>query len=148
MARGSPVWYVVASLVIILAVYEMFQYTGYDRTLGPLLTALVYVFTFPVGIAAWVYQDAADRGWNGGFWALVAIFVPLGIVIFLIARRPRGFESHGGVWYAMYGIVLPVLILGIALWTGYGNIVIVMGIFIWMGFAIAMAAPPKEAQSP
>jgi hypothetical protein len=148
MARGSPVWYVVASLLIILAVYEMFQYTGYDRTLGPLLTALVYVFAFPVGIAAWVYQDAADRGWNGGFWALVAIFVPLGIVIYLIARRPRGFESRGGVWYAMYGIVLPLLLLGIALWTGYGNVVLVMGIFIWMGFAIAMAAPAKDAQSP
>lgn len=148
MARGSPVWYVVASLLIILAVYEMFQYTGYDRTLGPLLTALVYVFAFPVGIAAWVYQDAADRGWNGGFWALVAIFVPLGIVIYLIARRPRGFESRGGVWYAMYGIVLPLLILGIALWTGYGNVVLVIGIFVWMGFAIAMAAPAKDAQSP
>ncbi len=148
MARGSPVWYVVASLLIILAVYEMFQYTGSDRTLGPLLTPLVYVFAIPVGIAAWVYQDAADRGWNGGFWALVAIFVPLGIVIYLIARRPRGFESRGGVWYAMYGVVLPLLILGVALWTGYGNVVLVMGIFIWMGFAIAMAAPAKDAQSP
>ncbi len=148
MARGSPVWYVVASLLVILAVYEMFQYTGYDRTLGPLLTALVYVFAFPVGIAAWVWQDAADRGWNGGFWALVAIFAPLGIVIYLIARRPKGFESRGGVWYAMYGIVLPLLILGIAIGTGYGNIVLMMGIFIWMGFAIAMAVPAKEAQSP
>ena len=80
MARGSAVWYVVASLIITLAVYEIFLYTGYDRTLGPFLTALVYVFTFPVGIAAWVYQDAAGRGWNGGFWAAVTIFVPLGIV--------------------------------------------------------------------
>ena len=62
MARGSAVWYVVASLIITLAVYEFFQYTGYDRTLGPFLTGLVYVFTFPVGIAVWVYQDAADRG--------------------------------------------------------------------------------------
>ncbi len=147
MARGSPVWYVVASLLIVLAVYEMFLYTGYDKVLGPLLTALVYVFAFPIGIAAWVYQDAAERGWSGGFWALVTIFVPLGIVIYLIARRPRGFESRGGVWYAMYGIVLPLLVLAIGLWTQYGGILLVIGVFVWMGFAIAMAAPPKEAQS-
>ena len=148
MARGSPVYYVVAGLLIVLAVYEIFQYTGYDKVLGPLLTALVYVFSFPVGVAAWIYQDAADRGWSGTFWALVAIFVPLGIVIYLIARRPRGFESRGAVWYAMYGIVLPLLILGIGLWTGYGGILLVIGVLIWMGFAIAMAAPPKEAHSP
>ena len=148
MARGSAVWYVVASLATVLAVYEFFQYTGYDRTLGRFLTALVYVFTTPVGIAAWVYQDAADRGWNGGFWAAVAVFVPLGIVIYLIARQPRGFESRGGVWYAMYGIVLPLLVMGIGLWTGYGGVLLVIAIFIWMGFAIAMAAPAKESRSP
>ena len=148
MARGSPVWYVVASLLITLAVYEMFQFTSYDRALGPFLTALVYVFTFPIGIAAWVYQDAADRGWNGGFWALVAVFLPLGILVYVIARRPRGFESRGGVWFAMYGIVLPLLLLGISLWTGYGGVLVVIAVLIWMGFAIAMAAAPKETQTP
>jgi hypothetical protein len=148
MARGSPVWYVVASLLIVLAVYELFQYTGYDKVLGPLLTALVYVFAFPLGIAAWVYQDAAERGWSGASWALISIFVPLGIVIFLIARRPRGYESRGGIWYAMYGIVLPLLVLAISLWTHYGGILVVIGVIVWMGFAIAMAAPPREAHSP
>lgn len=148
MARGSPVWYVVASLLIVLAVYELFQYTGYDKVLGPLLTTLVYVFAFPTGIAAWVYQDAAERGWSGASWALITIFVPLGIAVFLIARRPRGYESRGGVWYAMYGIVLPVLVLAISLWTHYGGILVVIAVILWMGFAIAMAAPPKEAQSP
>ena len=148
MARGSPIGYVVASFLIILAVYEAFRYTGYDARLGPLLTALVYIFAFPVGIAVWIAQDARDRGWSGAFWALVAIFVPLGILIYLIARRPRGFESRGGVWYAMYGIVLPLLVLGIGLWAGYGNLLLVIGILVWMGFALAMAAPPQEAQTP
>jgi hypothetical protein len=133
--------------VIVLAVYEVFRYTGWDATLGPAYTALVYVFTFPIGIAAWVFQDARERGWSGGFWALISIFVPLGIVIYFIARKPRGFESRGGVWYAMYGIVLPLLVLAIGLWTNYGGVLLLIGVIVWMGFALAMAAPQKESPS-
>ena len=147
MPRGSPVWYVVASLVIVLAVYEVFRYTGYDATIGVAFTALVYVFALPVGIAAWVFQDAGDRGWNGLFWALITIFVPLGIVIYFIARKPRGFETRGGVWYAMYGIVLPLLVLTVGLLTNYGGPLLLIGVIVWMGFALAMAAPQKESPS-
>ena len=148
MARGSPVWYVVASLIITFAVYEVFQYTSWDKILGPFFTALVYVFAFPVGIAAWTYQDAAERGWNGGFWAAVTVFVPLGTVIYLIARKPRGLETRGSIWYVMYGIALPLLFLAVDLITGYGGVLVIMAVFIWMGFAIIMAAPAKEPQSP
>jgi hypothetical protein len=81
------------------------------------------------------------------FWTLITIFVPLGIVIYLIARKPRGFETRGGVWYAMYGIVLPVLVLAVGLLTNYGGPLLLIGVIVWMGFALAMAAPQKESPS-
>ena len=97
MARGAPVWYVVASLLTALAVYEIFQYTGYDKTLGTLFTALVYIFTFPVGIAFWVYQDAREHGWNGLSWALISIFLPLGFMVYAIAgNRIAGLTGFTG----------------------------------------------------
>jgi hypothetical protein len=148
MARGSGLWYLVASLVITLAVYEVFQYTTYDESLGPLLTGLIYVFTFPLGIAAWTYRDARDRAWSGAFWAAVTVFVPIGIVIYLIARKPRGLETRGSIWYVMYGIVLPLLLLVVGLITTYGGILLVMAVFVWMGFAIIIAAPAKDRQTP
>ena len=147
MARGGFVWYVVASALIALALYEVFLIGGYDRTLGIGLTVLVFVVTIPLGIAAWVYQDARDRGWSGLFWALVTMFVPLGLLIYAIVRRPRGLETRGPVWYAMYGIVLPLLALVIGLWTSCGGLLLVIAVLIWMGFAIAMAAPTKDAES-
>ena len=148
MARRSEVWFVVASLATALAVYEIFQYTGWDKTLGTLFTALVYLFTFPVGIAVWVYRDARGRGWNGTFWALVSIFIPVGFLIFLNARKPRGLETRGSVWYVVYGIVFPLMYLAIGLVTGFGGILLIIGVFIWMGFVIIMAAPAQEPQSP
>ena len=148
MARGAPVWYVVASLLTALAVYEIFQYTGYDKTLGTFLTALVYIFTFPIGIAFWVYQDAREHGWNGLSWALISIFLPLGFLVYAIARKPRGLETRGSIWYLVYGILFPVGYLIVGLVTGFGGILLVMGVFIWMGFVIIMSAPAKESQSP
>ncbi len=148
MARGAPVWYVVGSLLTTLAVYEIFQVTGYDKALGAFFVALVFIFTFPIAIGGWVYQDARERGWNGLFWALVSVFVPLGFLIYLIVRKPRGLETRGKVWFLVYGILFPLGYLILGLVTGFGGILLVMGVFIWMGFVIIMTAPAKDPLSP
>jgi len=150
MTRGSPIVYVGASIVTPLIVYEILAVMGWEAVLGWTYTVLLLLFTTPVGIAAWVLQDARDRGWNGTFWAIVSILapIPFGPVIYLLARSERRFRSKGAVWYVLYGLVMPVTFLGVSLYTGIGGILVVIAVVIWMGFALVMAAPASQAQAP
>ena len=100
MTRGSPIVYVGASIVTPLIVYEILAVMGWEAVLGWTYTVLLLLFTTPVGIAAWVFQDARDRGWNGTFWAIVSILapIPFGPVIYLLARSERrnaASRTHG-----------------------------------------------------
>src|SRR5438093_4407838 len=105
MARGAPVWYVVGSLLTTLAVYEIFQVTGYDKALGAFFVALVFIFTFPIAIGGWVYQDARERGWNGLFWALVSSSCPWGFLLFCFFWNPRAFGRPGKFGSSFNGIL-------------------------------------------
>ena|SRR5437867_4577576 len=155
MARGSAIGYVGASIVTPLILYEIFLLTGWTAALGLAVLGvsaliLVLLFAMPVGIAIWVYQDAQDRGWNGAFWAVVSIFVPFpfGAAIYALARSERRFKARGAVWYVLYGMVMPVTLLAVSLYTGWGGILVVIGALLWMGFALAMAAPSTQPQTP
>jgi len=150
MPRGSPVGYAGASIVTPLIVYEILLLMKWDVILGFGYMVLLLLFTTPVGIAAWVYQDARDRGWNGASWALVSIFVPIpfGPIIYLLARSERRFKSKGAVWYALYGIIMPVTFLVISIYAKVGGILVVIAVLLWMGFSLAMAAPASQPQTP
>jgi len=155
MARGSAIGYVGASIVTPLILYEVFVLTGWTAALGIALLGvsallLVLLFTMPIGIAVWVFQDARDRGWNGVFWALVSVLVPIpfGVAIYMLARSERRFKAKGSVWYVMYGLVMPVTLLAISLYTGWGGVLVVIGVLVWMGFALAMSAPSTQPQTP
>ena len=154
MPRGSAIAYVGASIVTPLVLYEIFLVTGWDAALrvsflGVSALVLLLLFTMPVGVAIWVYQDARDRGWNGGFWALVSILVPIpfGVTVYVLARSERRFKAKGAVWYVLFGVVMPVTLLAISLYTHFGGILVVIGVILWMGFALAMAAPAGQAQT-
>jgi len=51
------------------------------------------------------------------------------------------------VWYVLFGVVMPVTLLAISLYTHFGGILVVIGVILWMGFALAMAAPAGQAQT-
>lgn len=147
MARGSFVYYAAGSVLTPFAVYYILTLSGLEARLGFALTILAYVLTFPIGIAAWVFQDARDRGWSGAFWSLVSVFVifPFGFTVFLVSRSERKLRSRGLVWYYLYGIVFPVAVIVFVLATNLGGIPFVIGALVWMGFALTMLNPQPAA---
>ena len=140
MARGSAIWYFGASLLTPFIVYWILTLSGLGATLGFAWALLVFILTFPIAIAAWVYRDARDRGWSGLFWALVSILVPLGFMFYLFARMERR-RWRASVTYALYGVAYPVGVIALVLITGWGGILVVIGALIWMGFALTMLNP-------
>ncbi len=144
MARGSALWYFGASVLTPFIVYWLLTLTGLEATLGFALAALVFIVTFPIAIAAWVYQDARDRGWSGVFWALVSILVPGGFLFYVFARMERR-RWRASMTYVLYGIAYPVSLIILALVTGWGGILVVIGAIIWMAFALTMLNPQPAA---
>lgn len=55
-----------------------------------------------------------------------------------MARNP-------GVWYVLYGIVIPLIVLGLSIYFSAGTILVFVGVVLWMGFALTMLSPPTEA---
>ncbi len=143
MARGSFIYYISASILTPFIVYFILTLSGLEATIGAVFSILVFVFTFPIAIGVWVYQDARDRGWSGLFWALFSIFgwFPFGFAVYLFERSEKRFRSKGLVWYYLYGIVLPVSIIVFVFATNIGGILIVMAALVWMGFALTMLNP-------
>jgi len=141
MARGSAIWYFGASIVIPILVYWILTATGWDAVLGVGLAVLVFVLTFPIAIALWVYQDARERGWSGLFWAIISIIIPFGFVFYLFARREVGRATKAFTAFVLYGIAYPLGIIAVVLITTWGGILIVMAALVWMGFSFAMLNP-------
>lgn len=55
-----------------------------------------------------------------------------------MARNP-------GIWFVLYGIVIPLIILGLSIYFNAGTVLVFIGVVLWMGFAVAMLAPPSDA---
>ncbi len=49
------------------------------------------------------------------------------------------------IWFFMYGVIVPLIILVASLWTGWGGILVAIGVFLWIGLAVSMLSP-KEAE--
>lgn len=45
------------------------------------------------------------------------------------------------LWFYVYGVIVPLIILGISLWTGWGGLLVVIGAFLWIGLAVSMLSP-------
>jgi len=52
-----------------------------------------------------------------------------------MARNPA-------VWYVLYGIVIPLIVLGLSIYFNAGTILVFIGVVLWMGFALTM--PPRR----
>ena len=48
------------------------------------------------------------------------------------------------IWFYMYGVIVPLIILVASLWTGWGGILVAIGVFLWIGLVVSMLSP-KEA---
>ncbi len=46
--------------------------------------------------------------------------------------------------FILYAIIIPVVVLGVSLWTGWGGLLLVFGVLVWMGIAIAMLSPHER----
>ncbi len=55
-----------------------------------------------------------------------------------MARNPA-------VWYVLYGIVIPLIVLGVFLYFKVATVLAFVGVVIWMGFALTMLSPPSDA---
>ncbi len=55
-----------------------------------------------------------------------------------MARNPT-------VWYLLYGIVIPLIVLGLSIYFNAGTILVFVGVVLWMGFALTMLSPPSDA---
>ncbi len=48
------------------------------------------------------------------------------------------------IWYVVYGIAIPLIVMGVGLYTGWGGILVFIGTVLWMAFALAMLSPRSD----
>ncbi len=46
--------------------------------------------------------------------------------------------------YFFVGIIVPIILIGIGVAPGFGNILLVIFGIIWFGFALLLISPPKD----
>ncbi|HLB66909.1 MAG TPA: hypothetical protein VJN63_00295, partial [Thermoplasmata archaeon] len=56
----------------------------------------------------------------------------------------KAMAGNPTLWFIVYGIVIPVIVLGVSLWTGWGGLLLVFGVLVWMGIAVAMLSPHER----
>src|SRR3989304_20805 len=87
--------------------------------------------------------DPGGRG-EGGGGAPVGSALE-GRLIAALAFDGPPMARNPAVWYVLYGIVIPLIVLGLSIYFNAGTILVFIGVVLWMGFALTMLSPPSAA---
>jgi hypothetical protein len=53
-------------------------------------------------------------------------------------------ETSRKTLYFFIGIILPIILIGLSFFPGYGNILLTMVALVWLGFAILLVSPTDD----